>query len=87
LNVSKQIDKMAGAEREIVAPGPEARDIGSPRGNQGDGLNRLRLGELLSGRTPVTRSRRQKKPQSWDGWGTALAPAWEPIVLAQEAFQ
>jgi len=22
----------------------------------------------------------------WDGWGTALKPAWEPIVLARKSF-
>lgn len=35
--------------------------------------------ELLA---PVT-----KDAKKWDGWGTALKPAWEPIVVARKPFK
>ncbi|MBB3980138.1 DNA modification methylase [Rhizobium azooxidifex] len=35
--------------------------------------------EVLSAGTPVTAASRQ-----WQGWGTALKPAWEPICLARK---
>lgn len=28
-----------------------------------------------------------KKVDGWDGWGTALKPAWEPIVVARKPFK
>jgi site-specific DNA-methyltransferase (adenine-specific) len=28
----------------------------------------------------------QEDVQRWDGWGTALKPAWEPIIMARKPF-
>ena len=53
LDVSKAIDKAAGAERETIGNRPLT--------------------------VPATDAAR-----AWDGWGTALKPAHEPIVLARK---
>jgi len=73
-DVSKAIDKAAGAERNIISEVP-AFGIG------GNGV----LGGHSDGATmkiddgPVTDLARQ-----WQGWGTALKPSWEPICLARK---
>jgi len=57
LDVSKAIDKAAGAERY---EGAEMRDT-------------------LALTAPATDAARE-----WEGWGTALKPAWEPCVVARK---
>jgi site-specific DNA-methyltransferase (adenine-specific) len=83
LDVSKAIDKAAGAERtEVVGSrGLAAWKDGAPAGvaiKDDGGLRQSfeRVNELLA---PITADARE-----WDGWGTALKPAWEPIVLARK---
>ena len=70
-NVSKGIDKAAGAEREVVGI---AKGAGSS--------NTESLGVYQSqfeATSPATAAAKQ-----WDGWGTALKPAHEPMVLARK---
>ena len=79
LDVSKAIDKAAGAERRITGPDPYARNHPNPRGaavgqNYGTDHNPARPTTA-----PATAAAKQ-----WDGWGTALKPAWEPITLARK---
>lgn len=79
-DVSKGIDKAAGAVREVVGQGPyESR---KPRPYQGGNALNIsikddRIGHAVT--APATEAARQ-----WEGWGTALKPAWEPIVLARK---
>ena len=84
LDISKAIDKAAGAAecRTFRCKNPADRP-----GNNGTGV----LGE-----TPTTGNgwRKPRRPDKtnpatdaaklWDGWGTALKPAWEPIILAMK---
>lgn len=82
-DVSKAIDRAAGAEREVV------RTPMGPTGNKyckGLGDGRPWMAEAAergyhehAGPEPVTDAAKQ-----WDGYGTALSPSWEPIVLAQK---
>ena len=73
LDVSKAIDKEAGAEREVV--GVSRRDAESKSSH---GFERSR--ELEFNITaPATAAASQ-----WSGWGTALKPAWEPIIVARK---
>lgn len=76
LDVIKAIDRAAGAEREIV--GITGRD-GSrfQKFKEQDGNPRAAQSETIT--APATDAARQ-----WDGWGTALKPAYEPIVLARK---
>ncbi len=76
-DVSKGIDKAAGAEREVVAS-RRAHDI------RGGNLMEASQGKNIGSHTiditaPATDAARQ-----WQGWGTALKPAWEPICLARK---
>ena len=73
-NVSKGIDKAAGAERERV---PYTGGIASGQNNYGGG------GEIHKG-TKVGSVAVLDAAQQWDGWGTALKPAHEPMVLARK---
>jgi site-specific DNA-methyltransferase (adenine-specific) len=74
LNISKAIDKAAGAERERV---PYKGGIAGGSGNYGGG-GQIHVG-TKDGAFPVT-----AEAEVWDGWGTALKPAHEPIVLARK---
>lgn len=70
-DVSKGIDKAAGAEREVV-------DSYARQGRSGGILGQPT--EIVRDITaPATDAARQ-----WQGWGTALKPAWEPICLARK---
>ncbi len=73
MDVSKAIDKAAGAERERnVIPQPRSKLHGD-RPWMNDPDHRFVSDE------PITEAAKQ-----WDGWGTALKPAWEPIVLCRK---
>ena len=76
LNISKAIDKAAGAERDRV---PYVGGIASGNGNYGGG-GQIHVGTKDS-ETSIT-----AEAEVWDGWGTALKPAHEPIVLARKPF-
>jgi len=73
LDVSKAIDKSAGAEREIV--GTQRTNIGMQGGNFSAGSNTGEV-NITAPATP--------EAQQWQGWGTALKPAHEPIVVARK---
>jgi site-specific DNA-methyltransferase (adenine-specific) len=70
LDVSKAIDKAAGYARPRVPGGCGSAGTISTAG--------LRPGEAISGEAISGEAIR------WQGWGTALKPAWEPIILARK---
>ncbi len=79
LDVSKAIDKAAGAEREVVG-----------RAVYGDG-HAQKSGQSIGygGCDPVADTRAVTAPateaaRQWQGWGTALKPALEPITVARK---
>jgi DNA modification methylase len=75
LDVSKAIDKAAGAERtEII--GKSARHGG---GIVGNGSSYEVSPEVPMLYAPATEAARQ-----WQGWGTALKPALEPVTVARK---
>ena len=81
LDVSKAIDKAAGAERKVVGtklglPGYSLAEDKGRNTYSADG----RSSEVECAITaPATDAARQ-----WAGWGTALKPAIEPIVVARK---
>ena len=78
LDVSKAIDKAAGAEREVVGRYQSPENTSGNKGHTDFGTGRA--GDGLSDITaPATDAARQ-----WSGWGTALKPAHEPIVVARK---
>ena len=72
LDVSKAIDKQAGAEREVLSS-YETHDI------RNAGLMDKKGALTVTVTAPATDAAKQ-----WQGWGTALKPAHEPIVLARK---
>ncbi|KKM80267.1 hypothetical protein LCGC14_1341720, partial [marine sediment metagenome] len=81
LDVSQAIDKAAGAERDVTGS-YTARGFSETSPTE-DGRNMWAAGEVVdkagTRTAPATDAARQ-----WEGWGTALKPAWEPIVLARK---
>jgi len=88
LNVSKALDKAVGAERTEVRPyiAPDGKPrptvvadwaYADARG-EAEGANRREA----SVSAPASDLAKQ-----WDGWGTALKPAFEPIVLARKPLE
>jgi DNA modification methylase len=80
LDVSKAIDKAAGAARETVA-------VGAPVKRLIPGADQARGGwEKNDGRvyTPAVTAPATEDAARWQGWGTALKPAFEPICLARK---
>lgn len=80
-NVSKLIDRAAGAEREVVGRDPYY----SPGRKQtfGDG-NKYGTAQGGDEETAWLTAPATDAARTWDGWGTALKPAWEPIIMARK---
>lgn len=76
LDVSKAIDKAAGAEREVVGINPRAAQQ-TPKSGTGT------LGDFAGSSEHITAPATPAAKQ-WQGWGTALKPAHEPIILARK---
>jgi site-specific DNA-methyltransferase (adenine-specific) len=75
LDVSKALDKMAGAEREVVGRADRIA------GNKSVGtIGHSRCVPDIT--APATDAAKQ-----WNGWGTALKPALEPITLARKPLE
>jgi DNA modification methylase len=80
-DVSKAVDKHLGAEREVVSTGtPVKRMI--------PGADQNKTGSWIkdNGReyVPTETAAGSVEAAQWEGWGTALKPANEPIVLARK---
>jgi site-specific DNA-methyltransferase (adenine-specific) len=80
-NISKAIDKFHGAERKVIG-----QTMASPKGiSQAEGRTDTAAGayggeaKLIDITAPATNDAKK-----WDGWGTALKPAHEPIVVARK---
>jgi site-specific DNA-methyltransferase (adenine-specific) len=74
LNIGKALDKSAGAKREVIG----FRDVGPDM--RGDNYGRNDGGRMIAEMTAPTTD----AAKLWDGWGTALKPAWEPIIVAMK---
>jgi DNA modification methylase len=82
-DVSKGIDRLAGAQREVV--GTKRIDASAIYSNTGA----IRCGICGNSRNGTSCTCELPRPTTesaiqWQGWGTALKPAWEPIVLARK---
>jgi DNA modification methylase len=76
LDVSKAIDKKSGYEGDVI--GSETVDVG------------IQGGSMHAGRSQKLEEReiRELSPEAkqWQGWGTALKPAFEPVVVGRKPF-
>lgn len=78
-NISKGIDKKFGAKREVIGisnngSGNKGKLLGVEKG--GGGCTWDKSYEITAPATDLAKQ--------WDGWGTALKPAHEPIVMARK---
>lgn len=97
LNIGKAIDKKAGVERKVVGINQEwvdksKKQIENGQSNINKNLqlkgysdsqagyqNPQKIGEITE---PAT-----EEAKKWDGWGTCLKPALEPITLARKPLK
>jgi DNA modification methylase len=77
-NVSKAIDKAAGAEREVV--GQRKQRANNPE-NSNAPMN-ASIGEFELITAPAT-----PEAKEWEGWGSSLKPALEPLTLARKPLE
>lgn len=80
LDVSKAIDREAGAEREIIGRRPDHVLSNGWREREG------RADRLPETSLNITTAATDEAKQ-WNGWGTALKPANEPICLARKPLE
>ena len=82
LDISKAIDKAAGAEREVMGMGAATCEY-IARGEKcpGRGDKNGRYGETVHSASTAPATDAAKR---WAGWGTALKPAHEIIICAQK---
>ena len=78
LDVSKAIDKAAGAEREVIGSYKGASNIGKESTSSYITTESGTATDVFI-TAPATEAARQ-----WFGWGTALKPALEPITMARK---
>ena len=81
-NIGKQIDKIQGNERKVIGTierGSVQDAINKGVGYTADPANKNNKAIFGYGTETVTKGNSQ-----WEGWGTALKPAHEPIVLARK---
>jgi hypothetical protein len=79
LDVSKAIDKAAGAERKVIG---RAESWNRPDSEAG---HTARM-NVSPGEYDIT-APATPEAQQWAGWGTALKPALEPITLARKPLE
>lgn len=77
LNISKAIDKNAGVEGEIIGDYPNDRP-------NSHGKNMTPVGSAGLGQGTKMRALVTPEAKEWEGWGTQLKPANEPICLARK---
>ena len=79
-DVSKDLDRMAGAVREVVG---EQAPIGYTNLQVEHGVQTVNVHQFAKlSNEPVS-----EDAMKWNGWGTALKPAHEPIVMARKPFK
>jgi len=87
LDVSKAIDKAAGAEREVVEKRTDGRYAYgfSDEAKKACGVDNPQQGFV--GEMGIITAPATDLAQQWQGWGTALKPAHEPIVVARKPLE
>ena len=78
-NISKAIDKAAGAEREVVGADPQAA-----RRNKATSKFSGCYGEIKDAPTCPITAPATPEAQRFEGYGSALKPAYEPILVAMK---
>jgi hypothetical protein len=80
-NISKQMDKNAGAERKVVGFDKSKYRANSEKNHQSGQSGNF---GLKANGTGVITTATTEDAQKWEGWGTALKPAVETWILARK---
>lgn len=92
MDVGKAFDKRAGAEREVIGykMRPDGKTALSARQGdekRGEGWDRpWRNDSEAVARNGMETAPSTDLAKQWDGWGTALKPAHEPIIVVRKPF-
>ena len=82
-NIGIAMDKLQGAEREIIGEKRHSRKgVAAAEQRTAIGGGSFGQDKISSITIPTTEQAKQ-----WDGWGSALKPANEPIVLARKPLE
>jgi len=91
LDVGKAIDKAAGAERGVLRVEDRRSEYDGRKRNSKAINTNWRSAEgrtdVIDVSTRVITDPATHEAKQWDGWGTALKPAHEPIILARKPFK
>jgi hypothetical protein len=82
LDLSKAIDKAAGATREVIGQQRLQGNAGVSTKDKGGTFSvatGLTADVMIDLTAPATELAKQ-----WEGWGTALKPSFEPVILARK---
>lgn len=74
MNIGKAIDKLQGNEREVIETNATIPDIRANNFSNSSGKDRLNAKVSIG-------------TSEWEGWGTALKPAQEPICVARKPIE
>jgi site-specific DNA-methyltransferase (adenine-specific) len=84
LDISKKIDKKAGAKRKVIG---YSKGVGVDDDQGYGGIARGGVGIVQKPiDIPIT-APATEDAQKWNGWGTNLKPAHEPIVMARKPIE
>ena len=74
MDVAKAIDKASGYVGEVI--GERTVDVGMQGGHMHAGRKQQQQQQQVRALSD--------QAKQWDGWGTCLKPAWEPIIVARK---
>jgi DNA modification methylase len=85
MDIAKAIDKAVGAKREVIGrrEHPTLKDKSKVERN---GKQHFHGENAIADEWDIT-APATEEAKKWDGWGTALKPAHEPIVVARKPFE
>lgn len=82
-NIGLAVDEINGVESKIVGKvdAPDLQDIGTKQKELGNG-HKMTFGQIENAER--TQYEIKEAQNEWKGWGTALKPAFEPIIVARK---
>ena len=80
-NIGKAVDKLQGNDREVVGKSPHFDKYNTDKYVKSNAV------EYVGRKTKEEVGYLTKGNSEWEGWGTALKPAHEPIVMARKPLE
>lgn len=77
MDIAKAIDKSTGYVGEVI--GERTVDVGMQGGHMHAGRKQQQQQQQVRSLSDLARK--------WEGWGTCLKPAWEPIIVARKPVE